>query len=131
MALQYGCANNTNCTADEIAEKQWGQSLITDNPINADPVYTPKQNTCLNWGSYPVYGCEQALEYKYWALVSGNNESLSDAQVSKIQSGDINSYGLLNLYNSMKFMNAYFSGNETTMNQFNQYLNITPSENVT
>jgi len=28
----------------------------------------------------------------------------------------------------MKYMNAYFSGNQTTMDQFNQYLGITPSD---
>lgn len=79
VALKYGCVNQANCTADEIAQKQWGQSLITLNPINADPFYTPVKNTCLKWGAFPVYGCEQALEYHYWALVSGNGQSLSDA----------------------------------------------------
>ena len=30
----------------------------------------------------------------------------------------------------MKYMNAYFSGNQTTMYQFNQYLGIAPIDNV-
>lgn len=75
VSIHYGCINQNNCTADEIAQKQWGQSLITNSPLNADPVYTPKQLTCYDWGDYPSYACLHAPpEYKYWAFKKGLNE---------------------------------------------------------
>lgn len=45
VATKYSCASSANCTATEIAQLQWGASGITNNPINADPNYTPKQMT--------------------------------------------------------------------------------------
>lgn len=106
--------------------------MITNWPLNTDPVYTPKQETCYEWGDYPSYACLHAPpEYKYWALKKGYNESLSMDQVSNIMQSDINDYGLLNLYNAQKYMNAYFSQNLTTLAEFQQYLKITTAENVT
>lgn len=67
VASKYACANAANCTSTELAELQWGSSGVTNNPINNDPNYTPKQTTCANWGVWPVYGCEIAVEYFYWA----------------------------------------------------------------
>lgn len=66
IAVWYSCADTTNCTNKEIASLQWGSSGVTNNPLNTDVNYTPKQLTCANWGSWPVYGCDVAVEYFYW-----------------------------------------------------------------
>lgn len=66
VAVKYSCKDTANCTGTELIDKQWGQSYVTLNPLAEDPVYTPTQNTTMNWGSYPVYGCEVAVEYSYW-----------------------------------------------------------------
>jgi len=80
--------------------------------------YTPKQLTCAGWGAWPVWGCDIAVEYFYWAQ-QGSKLPLTNASVRRIQSNIVDYYGLLNLYNSMRFMNAYYTQNQTTLAKFN------------
>lgn len=109
---------------------QWGASGITNAPINADPNYTPKQMTTQDWGVWPVYGCEVAVEYSYWK--GPTNKTLSPLSVSRIQSDVVDYYGLLNLYNSQRYMNAYFTNNTATLDRFQEILEVDPdfSENL-
>lgn len=60
----------------------------------------------MDWGAYPVYGCEVAVEYSYWKK-SGSD--LNEKTVARIQSDKIDLYGLLSLYNNQKLMNYYFT----------------------
>ena len=82
VASKYGCLSGANCTNTELAELQWGASGVTNNPIAADPNYTPKQLTCAGWGAWPVYGCEVAVEYSYWKQAS--SPTLTPTAVSRI-----------------------------------------------
>lgn len=66
VAVKYSCKNAANCTGTELIDQQWGASSVTANPLVDDPNYTPTQDTTMNWGAYPVYGCEVAVEYGYW-----------------------------------------------------------------
>lgn len=123
VAQHYGCANVANCTSEELASLQWGSSGVTNNPLVANTDYTPKQLSCANWGAYVMPGCEVAPEYYYWAQ-DGQFTPLTTQTVLRIQSNSILEYGLLNLYNSMKLANAYFTNNATLLAVFDKYLMI-------
>jgi len=76
----------------------------------------------MNWGAYPVYGCEIAVEYSYW--MSKDSATLSEKSVSKIQSNSIDLYGLLNLYNTQRFMSFYYTNNVTEIGKFNAVIGL-------
>lgn len=101
---------------------QWGQSFVTQNPITNDPTYTPSSKTTADWGSYPVYGCEVPVEYFYW-MASGSTK-LDVKSVQKIQSNRVDVFGLLSLYNSQRFMTAYYTQDTATLNKFNTILGL-------
>jgi hypothetical protein len=104
---------------------QWGSSGVTLNPLHSDPSYTPVQNTTVNWGDWPVYGVTNyAPEWYYYQrnLTAG---VLTTKAVASILSTNVNTYGLLNLYNSMRQMNAYFQNNSTLLEQFDVGLSTT------
>jgi len=82
------------------------------NPLAADPNYTPVKNTTMGWGAWPVYGATYPLEYYYfsnWFGVTGG--PLPPATVNRLMTNLIDYYGLLNLYNSIRYMSAYFQQN--------------------
>lgn len=37
------------------------------NPLAEDPNYTPKKNTTMGYGAWPVYGATYPLEYFYFS----------------------------------------------------------------
>jgi hypothetical protein len=79
------------------------------NPLASDPSYTPVKNTTMGWGAWPVYGANFPLEYYYfssWFGVVGG--PLPSASVNRLMTNLIDYYGLLNLYNSIRYMSAYF-----------------------
>jgi hypothetical protein len=123
VSVKYGCLDSLNCTSDELARLQWGSSAVTLNPLDGTSTYTPPSNTASDWSS----NLNPPTEYFYWAQsVNPSATALSVASVAKIQSDSLSSYGLLNLYNSMKLACAYFSNeyNVTTLEPFNLYLGI-------
>lgn len=49
---------------------------------------------------------------------------LSEKTVGKIQSNSIDLYGLLNLYNTQRFMSFYFTNNAAEIGKFNAVLGL-------
>jgi len=78
--------------------------------------------TCANWGAYPVYGCDVAVEYYYWSV---SRKPLTSVSINRIQNNFVDYYGLLNMYNSMRYMNYYYTQNQTMLAKFNLVLEIT------
>lgn len=79
------------------------------HPLAEDPNYTPVKNTTMGYGAWPVYGATYPLEYFYfssWFGVVGGG--LTATTVTRLQTNYIDYYGLLNLYNSIRYMSAYF-----------------------
>ena len=58
------------CTAEELANKQWGSSSVTLNPLFIGPdadKYFPKTWTISKWGNeYITIGAPIPLEFKYY-----------------------------------------------------------------
>lgn len=54
ISAQYGCVDYFNCTAAELATKQWTHQTVTLNPYQADPIYTPVSESMAYWGAYPT-----------------------------------------------------------------------------
>lgn len=66
----------------------------------------------MGWGAWPVYGATYPLEYYYfsnWLVVPG--QSLNSTTVNRLMTNLVDYYGLLNLYNSIRYMSAYFQQN--------------------
>ena len=63
----------------------------------------------MAWGAWPVYGATFPLEYYYFSNWFGaGNYAVPSAAVNRLMTNLVDYYGLLNLYNSMRYMNAYF-----------------------
>ena len=63
----------------------------------------------MAWGSWPVYGATFPLEYYYfssWFGVVGG--PLPTTSVNRLMTNLVDYYGLLNMYNSIRYMSAYF-----------------------
>jgi hypothetical protein len=63
----------SNCTSTELANLQWGQSGVTNNPLdtsNENSVkYLPKGNSLTFWGTdteWSIPGLAKAPEYYYY-----------------------------------------------------------------
>ena len=55
-ADHYECTGTdtiANCTAAQLANKQWGSSSITHNPPYNDGEYFSESYTMADWGTYP------------------------------------------------------------------------------
>lgn len=122
VASKYSCASTSNCTSTELANLQWGQSYVTQNPVEENPIYTPKSTTTSNWGDYPVYGCSTPVEYFYW--MADGSASLSVKTVQKVQSNRVDVFGLLALFNSQRLMSAYYTQNTVTLTKFTTILGV-------
>jgi len=67
----FGCTQNTtNCTAEELAAKQWGSYSITNNPHKREEpefYYMPACTTLFGWtDNFPIPGVTEPLEYAYY-----------------------------------------------------------------
>jgi hypothetical protein len=108
-ASDYGCTINAlNCTAIELANKQWGTSFITKFPTSAsslpsDNNVNPSSITIANWGDYPVPGVSKPPEYFYYHFTyfasSADAPHINAEVVSTIMDTHGGWYGFGNIYN--------------------------------
>ena len=64
-AEQHGCTDTLNCTASQLADKQWGSSAITLNPLLYNDDFLGVSYTMADWGTYPSV-MTIAPEFKFY-----------------------------------------------------------------
>ena len=111
IAERFGCHGAGNCTAEELAYKQWGSSAVTLSPqvpngADADP-YTAASSTVARWGNFSTPGAPAPLEFRYYAEMDPGALTLSETQIRAIMSTCVPCFGLNNLYNAARFVVAY------------------------
>lgn len=115
---RWDCLDPTNCTnSDNVVALQWGQSMITMNPIyneTADNPYIPANATSVaSWGNYTSYGYDSPPELSAYMLAPYTaNTSVAlavtpDLIWNKIFSTSYSWYGFDNLYNVMLLMQDF------------------------
>jgi hypothetical protein len=62
----------------------------------------------VNWGAWPVYGVTDYAPEWYYYQKNATASPLTVDSAALVLSTNVNAYGLLNLYNSMRQMNAYY-----------------------
>ena len=66
-AAHFGCYTD-NCTASELAFKQWGAANITLDPRSTN-TYMPKSTSLMGWITdtiWPIDGITVPMEYSYY-----------------------------------------------------------------
>jgi hypothetical protein len=117
---EYNAYSTTNCTAEYIAQGQWGSSMVTNNPILTDETLFPSSTTYNTWNSTIV---PEPCEYYYFSrYVSGYGEDHVDTppldswQVANVTGKSYNYFGLDNTFNA-KHLYYFYS----TMGPENPY----------
>ena len=118
-----------NCTNDELALLQWGQSLVTFDPLNSAATvsdqYTPPQYTVVGWGNYGFAGLTVPPEFGYYEVEStGSSDYLNITNTKKIVSNFTDYYGLNDTYNSARLVAAVFNDNTTVFPIYEFFLQL-------
>lgn len=127
--MQWKCYDTANCTADEMANKQWGSSQISFYPrFNGDipNKYFPKVYTISEWGNYKTYGAPIPLEFKYYNIeyTFPKSVTLNETSVSRIMESWFIERGMNNLYNSVKLSSSNRCLNTTMLSDWNDLYGI-------